>query len=310
MNNRIFSYKSLSSESIQIDWWLYNSRIPGDGTIKKWKKNDDIPVTVFLSFDNKAILDCVAPNTKLAFYFYWHSLRKMEGTSLHGVSLKWVYSPENTDSAQDLEREFIIPGKEIAGALELCFAIAIEDCPTRNKGIYATENGSIIYETSRTVLLEGNQALFPVKAIDFNQLDGIAPDSLYFLKKKFSQMDSNFNSAYVLYFNTKHKLFKEINSDSEQNAGVQYVIKMIMYDVYKTIACDALDPDTGLTELFYDEKELYTLRAVYSRIIGELIRKRFPDFSLDNLKSLYSESNDSKNRIFTAMQEFIFEGTL
>lgn len=309
MENRIFTYKTLSDESIQIDWWIYNSRIPLDGTIKKWKKNDDIPVSVFLSFDNKAILDCVAPGTKLAFYFYWHSIRKMEGTSLHGISYKWEYSPENRDSAQDWERDFIIPGKDVAGALELCFAIVVEDCPSSALDIFASDSGSIIFEASTTVLLEGNQALFPVKAVDFKQLDGIAPDSLYFLKKKYSQMDSNFNSAYVLYFNTQHKLFKEINSDSEQNAGVQYVIKMIMYDVYKTIACDALDPDTGLTELFSDDKELYTLRAVYSRIIGELIRKRFPDYTLEALKGLYMENNDSKNRIFTAMQEYIFEGT-
>lgn len=306
--SKFYSYKTLDSDAIQVDWWLYGRPIPANGTINVWKKNDNIPVNVFLYFDNKAILDCVAKGTTLYFYFTWHSIKSMEGTSLHGISERKKYVPDNVDSTQDMEVPFTLDGKKIAGSIELSFSIAVEDCPNKDElNVYATEKGSIIYETSKTVLLEGTQALFPVKAIDFSSIDGIASNSLYFLKKKYSQMESNFNSSYTLYFNVKHPLFTKINSQNEDLPEIKYILKMIMYDVYKSITSDALDLDTGLMELEHSDKELFTLRAVYSRIVKELMDRRFPGYDLAGLKKLFNEDNDSKNKIYSAVQEFIFE---
>ena len=55
----------------------------------------------------------------------------------------------------------------------------------------------------------------------------------------------------------------KINSDNENNLAASYLIKMIMYDVYKTIIQDALDPDTGLNEITEQSDDLYSLQAVY-----------------------------------------------
>lgn len=79
-----------------------------------------------------------------------------------------------------------------------------------------------------------------------------------------------------------------------------------MLDVYRTILLDALDNDRGLRELFESatESDNYTLKAVYSRIVRQ-IQVYFPDKDLDGLKEMIHGDEFSRNKLFTALQDFI-----
>ena len=79
-----------------------------------------------------------------------------------------------------------------------------------------------------------------------------------------------------------------------------------MLDVYRTILLDALDDDRGLKEIYEStsDSENYTLKAVYSRIVHQM-QEYFPDKDLDGLKDMIHGDEYSRNKIFTALQDFI-----
>lgn len=306
MPKQFYSYKTIPEEAIQLTWYAYDSLVPKDGVIKRWKKNMDLEISIQAFINNRAVLESVDKNSSVAFYICYHSLSKFGGTSLHGEAKKITFK-NNNESTQDLSfYDIIIPGKQIAGSTEIIFyAVLDNENLDSSFSIFAKEKGSILFEQSIILHLEGNQALFPVKAIDFSQNNDIpGKNALYFLKKKFMQLDSNFNSAYRLYFNTKHPLFNKINSDNENDLSSAYLIKMIMYDVYRTIVEDALDEQNGLQEISESTEDAYSLRAVYSRIIIDLMNY-FPNKDLDGMKQLLNSDEQSRNALYTAIQDYI-----
>ena len=307
MPKSFYSYKTIPEDSIQLTWYIYDSLIPKDGVIKRWKKNMDLDISLRLFINNKAIINSVDEGCEVSFYIAYHSLGKLGGTSLHGLAKKIPFK-QNNESTQDINiDDIIVPGEEIAGSTEVTFYTALNSSSAESEiTVFAKEKGSILYEQSVLLHLEGNQALFPVKAIDFSESDEVkGKNALYFLKRRFSQMDSNFNSAYCLYFNKTHIIFSKINSDNEKDLAASYLLKMIMFDVYKTIVEDALDKDSGLNEIINSSEEIFTLRAVYSRIIQDLINYYFPTKDLEGMRNLLTSDEISRNALYTALQDYI-----
>lgn len=307
MPHKFYTYKCISENAVQPAWFIYDKRVKSNDEIKKWKKNADLPVRVeILHLENKSLLESVAPGTTLAMFVTFHSFARFGGTGLHGLATRKILQLNANVPAQDIELSGVIPGELIAGSLELTLSIVVENTnKSSSRTVYATEKASNLYEESLLVHLEGNQALFPVKAIDFKTYDGVAPNGLYFLKKKFSPLDSNFNTSYTLYFNKNHPLFEQINSDNENDLTTHYLLKILMYDVYKSIVLDALDENSGLTKIEIDEDDLFSLRSVYSRILRDLISNYFPNKNLEDLQKMILGTEDSKNAIFTAIQDYI-----
>ena len=307
MPNSFYSYKTIPNDAIQLTWYIYESLLPTDGVIKQWKKNKDLKISVRAFINNAAVLQSVSEGSSVSFYICYHSLNKLGGTSLHGLAKKIPFRVSE-EATQDLDIEdVIIPGDEIAGSTEITFYAVLEKSDANSEpSVFAHEKGAILFENSVILHLEGKQALFPVKAIDFSESSEIVgKNSLYFLKKRYFPLESDFRSAYTLFFNSKHILFSKINSENENDLASSYLLKMIMYDVYRTIVEDALNQDTGLTEIIDSADEIYTLRAVYSRIIRDLINFYFPDKNLESMKKLLDSDESSRNALYTAIQDYI-----
>ena len=306
MPNRTYTYVTLPDECIQIEWKIYDKKIPEDGVIKSWKKNADLDVKIGMYINLQYLNAIISEGAKAAFYISYHSLKKFDGTGLQRGDKLLDYEKIN-ETGMDFDFNYTIPGDIIAGSLELTFTIALEEGAKQNNRQFATQPGSILYEKSILVHLEGNQALFPVKAIDFSSSDIDRPNALYYLSRKFKQLDSNFTSSYTLYFNSIHPLFKKINIESQSESSNQYLLKTIMYDVYRTIVLDALDDIHGLNELDETENEenSFSLQSVYSRIIRDLIRIYFPDKDLAGLRNMINSDEDSRNKLLTAVQDYI-----
>lgn len=306
MPKTIYSYKTIPSEAIQITWYVYNAMLPKDCVIKRWKKNLNLELSLRAFLNNKAITQSVSENSSISFYICYHSLNKLGGTSLHGLAKKVPYRNSDEPTQDIIIDNIIIPGEEIAGATEITFYAVLEKPESiEDVTIFAKEKGAILFEQSVVLQLEGNQFLFPVKAIDFNDNpDIIGKKAFYYLRKKFPQLDSNFSSAYTLYLNTRHPFFNKLNSEDEKDLASSYLLKMIMYDVYRTIVEDALNPDTGLIELMEPTEEIYTLRAVYSGIITNLINLYFPSKNLEAMKRMLHSDETSRNALFTAIQDY------
>ena len=306
MAKKIFTYKTIPQDTFEITWFIYDRKVKNNAEIKTWKKNAPLKLHLDIYTALQDLNNSITPGANVDFLINYHSIFSYGGTGLQGNVYSTPYSFNNTDKSMDFSIDCEIPGEKIAGALEISFLVCLTNSEASDISIYATKPGSILYEEKILVYLEGNQALFPVKAIDFSKDDRAFSNSLYFLQRKYSQLDSNFNSAYKLYFNTSHPLFNKINDDNLSDSSNQYILKLIMLDVYRTILLDALDDDRGLKEIYEStsDNENYTLKAVYSRIVHQM-QEFFPDKDLDGLKGMIHGDEYSRNKIFTALQDFI-----
>ncbi len=310
MHNKIYTYKTVSLESgiIQSEWQIYGRPIPASHEIKSWKKNADLQINCNLYVSAKELDFFISENAEASFYIVWNSLSGRNGTSLQGCAFVQKYENKRNESVKEYNFSCNIPGDKIAGDTEISLVLAIssEDKFVK-KSEFATEKGAVIFKTSEILYLEGGQALFPVKAIYFKERSGIARNALYYLRKKYIDLDSNFNAAYTLFFNIEHPLFKKINSDLENDVAANYLLKMIMFDVYRTIIFDALDKKHGLDELSESfEENAFTLRAVYSKILNEVKDRYFPEKDLASLKEMINQGEEQRNSLYTAIQEYVF----
>lgn len=305
MAKKLYTYNTLSDDCIQLEWYVYGKRVPEDGVVKSWKKNADLDIQLSMYVDTQKLRSCMAKGSKVAFYFSYHSLKKLNGTGLQGGDKLLTF--DERSSSLDYDFAYTILGEYLAGSVELTFTIALIKGSDETRTVCATQVGSVLYENSILVHLEGNQALFPVKAIDFSVSEIARPNALYYLSRKFKQLDSNFNSSYTLYFNSSHPLFKKINIESQNESSNQYLLRVIMYDVYRTIVMDALDEVHGLSEIVDAEnnEDVFSLQAVYSRIIQDLINIYFPNKDLPGMRKMMSSDEESRNRLLTAVQDYI-----
>jgi hypothetical protein len=306
MINKIYTYKTISPDAFSITWNIADKRINNDAIIKQWKKNADIEGKVDLfDINAKEIETSITCKDTLTFYVICESLLSSGGTGIHSVVGQKNYIP----TEDEFSIPFFICGEQEAGDIELTIYVALnKNVSSKSISLLATQKGSVLYENSIRLHLEGNQALFPVKAIDFSKENKIAPTALYYLKKKYSTLDSNFTASYLLNFNIKHSLFKTINDDTITEKDTEYIIKMIMYDVYRTIIYDALS-NHGLQELnttlLEDNQEHFKLEAVYTRIVSEMKNDYFPNSDLTYLKNLASGTDEDRNNLDTAIQSYI-----
>lgn len=306
MAKKVYTYKTIPQETFEITWFVYDRKVKNNAEIKTWKKNAPLRLHLDIYAALQALNESIAPAAEVDFLVNYHSIFRHGGTGLQGNAYSTSYKRNDENKTMDFSIDCEISGEKIAGALEISFIVCVSSCESSDISIYATKVGSVLYEEKIVVYLEGTQALFPVKAIDFSKDERAFPQSLYFLQRKFSQLDSNFNSAYKLYFNTSHPLFNKINDDNLSDNSNQYILKLIMLDVYRTILLDALDEDRGLKELFESnaESDNYTLKAVYSRIVHQM-QEYFSDKDLDGLKKMIHGDEFSRNKVFTALQDFI-----
>ncbi len=310
MQNKIYTYKTVSLDSgiIQADWEVYERPIPPSHEIKSWKKNADLQVSCNVDVYAQELDNFISKDTQASFYILWNSLSGRNGTSLQGCALVQKYENSRNEKIKQYSFSCEIPGTKIAGDTEISLVLAVsqEDKNAKNSE-FASEKGAIIFQTSEILYLEGGQALFPVKAISFKDRSGIANNALYYLRKKYIDLDSNFNAAYTLFFNIEHPLFKKINSDLENDIAASYLLKMIMFDVYRTIIFDALDKKHGLDELSVSfDENAFTLRAVYSKILNEVKERYFPEKDLPALKEMAVQGEEQRNFLYTAIQEYVF----
>lgn len=308
MTDKIYTYKTLPPRLIETQWKIYSGPIPPSREIRQWRKNADLPVECNIYVSALEVDSYIAENCRAAFYITWKSLNGRNGTSLQGCEYIQPYENAKKERTKSYNFSCVIPGEKIAGDIEVSLIFALSESNEKNNNsTLAVEKGAVLFQTTEILYLEGGQALFPVKAISFKERRNIAKKSLYFIKKKYLDLESNFNASYTLFFNTDHPLFKKINSSVEEDTAAKYFLKMIMFDVYRTIIYDALYNEHGLNEILtsFDE-DSSSLRAVYSKILKEFRDEYFPEKDLEALKKMAVSTEDERNALYTAIQEYTF----
>jgi len=306
MHNSVFSYITLPQNTFDVSWNVSGIPRRTNDAIKNWTKNMALSGTVSLlvQSNTKELAAFFDSKSRFSFVVSVQSLLSSGGTGLQELVVKQPFTlSKNTN---EITIPFTINGELIAGDIELLLYIVLSEKVVNTKSsLFPTNKGSIIYQTGITLRLEGNQALFPVKAIDFSSSQQLAHDSLFYLDRKYSSLDSNFSTAYTLFFNMSHPLFKLINSDSENDKVSQYLIKLIMNDVYRILVQDALESLQELNLSLLDSAhDFYSLARVYTSIIADLLRQYFPDKDFHYLHDLAKKPYEQRVALDTAIQSY------
>ena len=310
MADKIFTYKQIPNKLIESHWSLndYTVTIEKRDASKKlpgWQKNENVQVSCELYFNAVEITEYIRKDRKASFYLLYHSRNDKDGTGIHGLVKKAPFSEENNQ----IELSGEIPGEKIAGIIELSLILSIdgirdsESADNAENNLLANNLGSILYEEIKTVILEGEQSYFPVADIDFEK-NGFPANALYFLQRNHSELDVDFTTAYRLYFNNKHPQFNRIN-DIKENEGKDFLLNMIVYDVYKQLIMNALlDENFQMPE--EDNPDNHTVRYVYARLISCIQKYYFSNASLDEMRKMaYNDDNKICNTFVCALQDFL-----
>lgn len=311
MTDKIFTYKQVPNQLIESYWSLndYTVTIEKRDASKKlpgWQKNANVQVSCELFINNtQEVIKYIRKDRKASFYLLYHSRNDREGTSIHGLVKKMLFDESSSRIILDGE----IPGEKIAGVIEITLLLSIDEIldvkipESPDTRLLAKELGAILYEETKTVILEGEESYFPVADIDFEK-NGFPAHALYFLQRNHTELDVDFATAYRLYFNNKHPQFSKIN-DVKANEGKDFLLNMIVYDVYKQLILNALN-DESFEMPEADEPNNHSVRYVYARLLGYIQKNYFSNESIDELRKK-AQSDDSKvyNNFLCALQDFL-----
>ena len=310
MAEKIFTYKQIPNQLIESHWSLndYTVTIEKKDKAKKlpgWQKNENVQVCCELYYNATDLMKYIRQDRQSSFYLLYHSRNDKEGTSIHGLIAKVSFSTETSQIT--LEGE--IPGKKIAGIVEISLILSLDGTldieleQSPEIKLLAKDIGAILYEEKKTVILEGEQSYFPVADIDFEK-NGFPAHALYFLQRNHTELDVDFATAYRLYFNNQHPQFNRIN-DIKENEGKDFLLNMIVYDVYKQLIMNALSDETfKMPE--EENPDNHTVRYVYARLLSYLQKYYFSNESIEELRKK-AHSDDSKvyNSFICALQDYL-----
>lgn len=310
MAEKIFTYKQIPSQLIESHWSLndYTVTIEKRDSAKKlpgWQKNENVQVSCELYYNGDELAKYIRKDRAASFYLLYHSRNDKEGTSIHGLIKKLPFS----EDSNQITLEGNIDGQKIAGIIEISIVLSINKLidtkieESKEIKLLAKDIGAILYEETKTVILEGEQSYFPVADIDFEK-NGFPANALYFLQRNHTELDVDFSTAYRLYFNNKHPQFNRIN-DIKENQGKDFLLNMIVYDVYKQLIMNALADETfEIPE--EDNPDNHTVRYVYARLLNYIQKYYFSNESISELrKNAYSDDCKIYNTFICALQDFL-----
>lgn len=309
MTEKNFTYKQIPSQLIESHWSLNDYTVTFEKREKAkklpgWQKNENVQVCCELYFNASDLVGYIRQDRNASFYLLYHSRNDKEGTSIHGMIKKIPFSAE---SSLTITGE--IPGEKIAGVIEITLILSLDEIRnveiTKNveTRLLAKDIGAILYEETKTVILEGEQSYFPVADIDFEK-NGFPAHALYFLQRNHTELDVDFTTAYRLYFNNQHPQFNRIN-DMKENEGKDFLLNMIVYDVYKQLIMNALNDETfEFPE--EDNPDNHSVRYVYARLLRYIQKYYFSNESLEDLrKKAHSEDNKIYNSFICTLQDYL-----
>lgn len=250
-----------------------------------------------LDFSVGEVSRCIRHDCGASFFVTYHSRSELGGTSIRGLVCKAKYAGESGS----ISLEGIIPGEKIAGVITLEVSICIDEHKddfgkdaSFDESVLASDYGAVLFSDEKDIILEGAQTYFPVADIDFNK-KSYNGSALYFLQRnRFATLDSDFFSAYRLYFNNTHPMFGMINNSTAKGGDV---LSMVTYDVFHELVMDALNAlHDGLFSM-NDERgeDSHTVRTVYINTL-EKLRKYFDGLDLGEI---WKKVQDRKSKEYS-----------
>ncbi len=191
---------------------------------------------------------CVDGSLELGFVFSWYC---------NETSLRNIIEVRRMDFSVPLGTFSMsgrVKGENLAGSITLSLGLVVLKSSDEKRMRVGLKLG----EVSRTVIVEGRVAQFPVQIISFKDEEQFKPyrNSLYVLERDLScsELEDLFYNTYVLYLNSNSPYIGILNARrTEVGTPERAVLNMLIASVYSDIIIDIAQyfskrPDFKFTE--------------------------------------------------------------
>ena len=188
----------------------------------------------FLNADLYPILN----NSKVVFFL-------VTGSGQYGITRKKVFEYQLKEDIELLNNfTFNLNSNQISNTVKLRLIICTNEVEINS---FHYRNGSILYDESISLELEGNLARLPVSKENLSQINIRYKDAIWYVSFRAEDYYETFTNTYHLYLNSKNK---DIDYQLKNN---KFLVQSIKADTIATIIRSSLLDD----DLIFDYEEDY-----------------------------------------------------
>ncbi|SDC77997.1 hypothetical protein SAMN05660690_2517 [Geodermatophilus telluris] len=185
-------------------------------------------------------------------------------------------SPLPADDAFEVTIEFELPGGDLGGALDLVTNVTLRSPSPGSSAAAPTRPGSVLWSDRHRVVLEGDNALFPIATADFHDLP--YPTGAGWYLHIDEDLDGAALGSILLLVNERHDVvMRAVRSASSPSEADQRVLSTLRADVLRVLV------ERALTDEDLQEGADHPAGSLGALLIN-VVRNAFPGFSMEALR--------------------------
>lgn len=180
------------------------------------------------------------------------------------------------DDAFEVAIEFELPGDDLGGTLELVTSVTLRASSPGSSPAAPARPGSLLWSDRHRVVLQGDNALFPIATADFHELPYPTGAGWYL------HIEEDVNAAalgsILLLVNERHDVVMHaVGAASSPSEADQRVLSTLRADVLRVLVERALTDEALQEETDYASGSL-------GAVLTNVVRNAFPAFSMEALR--------------------------
>lgn len=270
-------------------WMMGGGRILRDGElIKEWDQSLDISVSRVVRVDlgMVALTSKLPSGTRLALLASWWS----DGTNLRGSGESSVLTLGDEAKVEEVQLGMTVPGASAAGNLQLRSSLVLHGLPRRGNStkLSASIPGSILWEDSLFLVLEGMAGRFPITIVDFEQSGAGPKDACWLLEWSPKDLRLQAMAVLRLLINRGHSTFHRAATTADPTPTDLAIRSALNYQVAEEMIRMALDNVDEIDD-FGDHLPPNSIGKVFLDLLATIFPERSPRQVADHLKSRSGE---------------------
>lgn len=271
-----------AADAVQAEDWLLHQDGELQGwpdLIPDWDYNLDIEVSRTVVVDaGRVRQECRLPeDCKLAVAAVWQA----SGTALRGL----IGSCVLTDDAvpQQVSVRGVVPGREAAGALTVRMQLLLSRSSTVEALLVPSLAGTVLWEDSWQLNLEGEASRFPIEVVDFQSVLWAPAGAGWHLAWNPHDLRLPLSATLTLYINAAHSGVLGAVSGRSRNSESDAIRAAIYYDVGRALVRGALN-----SAEFMEDPDGFS-EGTLGSAVRNLIHLLFPGDRPESLQSTMRE---------------------
>lgn len=266
-----------------------------------WDCSTTLRIARHVDIDVDGLLrDCgLGPGSRLSAGLVWSS----SSTRMRGAG-GLVTLQQSTQHTASIRPTCVVPGSNSGGILSVSIvvALALAEDPSH---LAATIPGSVLFEDSTNVALEGIAAQFPTAVCDFSADLGFPDqDAPWFLEWSPEDLDLPPDAALLLWVNSRcEPVVDAVASDDHSRPELVWLRRSIALETVTSLLCGALQD-----ERFIDPDWAFDAGSL-ADVLRSLLRSWFPGFPFADLADASrSRPSHFRARVAARMRLFGYGG--